>query len=135
MLGALRQRGCTIIVSTHLLAGIEQHVDRVAILRQGYLQVAGPLEELRRRSELPHRVRARGQWSDGFWSERLAKLPGVRYQSDGEWLELSTPARDKLSVLRQLLTEPGTEDLSVEPPSLEMLYRHYNTPREEDNDA
>ncbi len=127
-LRARRRDGCTILVSTHQLAGIEQHVDRVAILRRGRLQVLGSLEELRHRSGLPYRVRAWGRWPEAGLEQRLAGWGYHEFRLDGELLELTTTAENKLSLLHHLLKQPELKDLELEAPNLEALYRHYNQP-------
>jgi len=125
-LRAKRREGCTIVVSTHQLAGIEQHVDRVAILRRGQLRVVGPLDVLRRGSGLPYRIRAWGQWQEKGLKSQLSKWGCREFQLDGELLELTTSEKNKLSLIRRLLEQPGLEDLDLEAPGLEMLYRYYN---------
>ncbi len=130
MLRVLRREGCTIVVSTHQLAGIEQHVDRVAILQQGELRVHGTLEKLRQGSGLPYRLRVRGEWGRMDLDRWMGELGCDQYRIDGEVLELSTSASGKITLLRHLLTCKGVTDLELEAPNLERLYRYYSKPRE-----
>lgn len=55
LLDRLRGQGTGIVLCSHVLPGVETHIDRAAILAGGRLQVAGSLAELRRkRSEERH---------------------------------------------------------------------------------
>ncbi len=125
-LRALRREGCTIVISTHQLAGIEQLVDRVAILQQGRLRIHGTLEKLRRRSGLPDRLRLRGHWQPASLQQQLAEWGCRDYRLDGQVLELTTTADNKIPLLRRLLAQEGVEDLALEAPNLERLYRHFS---------
>jgi len=129
-LDQLRRRGTTVILSSHVLAGIERHVDRVAILRKGLLQALGTLDELRRDAGLPFTIRARGQWAPGNWAGRLSR-PGITgYRVNGTQLEIISAAETKMELMRLLLADGGIRDLDVQAPSLEALYIHYNEAKE-----
>lgn len=125
MLDELRRRGATVILSSHVLAGIERHIDQAAIIGSGRLLASGNLEELGRRAGLGVTIRAGGDWAD---ERRLAVLAErgalVRRRSATE-VELRVPGAIKLEILRVLLAFDGIRDVAVEPPSLEMLYDHY----------
>ncbi|MBF3101759.1 ATP-binding cassette domain-containing protein, partial [Pseudomonas aeruginosa] len=47
LLDRLRGQGTGIVLCSHVLPGVETHIDRAAILAGGRLQVAGSLAELR----------------------------------------------------------------------------------------
>ena len=46
MLGELRQRGVTVILSSHHLAEIQERVDRLALMRLGRIQALGTVQEM-----------------------------------------------------------------------------------------
>jgi ABC-2 type transport system ATP-binding protein len=46
LIAGLRERGCTVFMSTHILSDIEALCNRVAILRKGKLAATGRLDEL-----------------------------------------------------------------------------------------
>jgi ABC-2 type transport system ATP-binding protein len=50
-IGELRQRGKTILISSHLLADVEQVCDRVSILYGGKVQTSGSIEEILARDD------------------------------------------------------------------------------------
>ncbi|MGH0036410.1 MAG: ABC transporter ATP-binding protein [Myxococcota bacterium] len=45
-IAALRERGCTIVVSSHVLSEVERTCDRVAIIDEGRVAAEGPVDEL-----------------------------------------------------------------------------------------
>lgn len=125
-LDELRRRGTTVILSSHVLPGIEQHIDRAAILRNGRLQALGTLDELRRQARLPLRIRASGHWPKGFWESRLNGQGITEYQLNCTRLEINSTLENKLDVMRLLLSEESVQDIDVLPPSLESLYVHFS---------
>ncbi len=50
LVGELADRGTTVLITTHDLAGVEGIADRVGILKDGHLLIDEPLEDLKERS-------------------------------------------------------------------------------------
>lgn len=127
LLDRLRGQGTGIVLCSHVLPGVETHIDRAAILAGGRLQVAGSLAELRRKAALPTRVRLASphnpQWLEGW---RRAGLAARRL--DGQRIEVLLDDAERDCVLEALLAAREF-DLEVLPPSLEDLYRHHMSPR------
>ncbi len=121
----LRRQGTTVLLSSHVLPGIEQHIERVAILRNGSLQALGTLDELRRQARLPLKIRVSGDWPEGFWESRLVGQGITGYQLNCTRLEIDSTLESKLDVMRLLLSETRVKDIDVRPPSLESLYVHF----------
>lgn len=133
MLDELRRQGTTVILSSHVLPGIEQHIDRVAILRSGSLAALGTLDELRREAGLPLKISASGNWTKGFWESRLEEHGFAHYSVNCSRLEVESPLDAKLDVMRLLLNDDSIYDLDMQPPSLESLYVHYNAPHQRES--
>ncbi len=127
----LRRQGTTVILSSHILPGIEQHVDRVAILRAGELRAWGTLETLRQEAGLPLKIHVRGKWPKGFWEERLRQQGIDSYRVNGTRLEVGATVDSKLKIMRTLVQDEHVEDIDVQSPSLESLYVHFNASRGE----
>ena len=127
-LDALRQQGTTVILCSHVLPGIEAHVDRVAIMDHGRLLACGTPQALREEADLPVTIRVCGQWQTGLWEPLLAQRGITRYRVNGTHLELQSSASKKMAIMRLLLEQPDVVDIDVVPASLQTLYLHYSNP-------
>ncbi len=137
LIDMLRQKGTTVMLCSHVLPGIEKHIDKVLILSGGMLQAEGTIAELRRQAGLPGLIRINGLSDreairdaliDRF-GDTLAEKPHIKLVNCAE-IELSVSAADKPIVLAHLMSECGSErlsfqDIEVQSPSLEQLYRHF----------
>ncbi|MDR9439426.1 MAG: ABC transporter ATP-binding protein [Halomonas sp.] len=125
----LRERGCTVLLSSHVLPGVEPYIDRALILGGGRRLALGSLAELREEAALPITVRARGHGSEGDLAERLAGWGDPRITANpvnGHEVALTVPPDAKLAVLRRLTDTAGIEDIELLPPTLEHLYTHFS---------
>ncbi|MBC2869883.1 ABC transporter ATP-binding protein [Streptomyces mexicanus] len=115
-----RDRGRTVLLSSHLLGEVEQLCDRVSIVRKGRTVESGSLADLRHLTRTSVTAELAGP-PDG-----LARLPGVHgldIQGHRVRLQVDTARLD--AVLRAL-TESGVRSLTSTPPTLEELFlRHY----------
>lgn len=127
MLDEVRNQGCAVLLSSHVLPGIEHHVDRVAILGQGRLLDSGSVSELSARAELPLTIHVSGTWAQFDWRERLSAHAVEFKHLNGHRLELSSRAESKIPLMRLLLNEPSVSDIEVIQPSLAELYAYYNS--------
>src|SRR5579859_5666580 len=118
-----RQRGRTVLLSSHILAEAEALADRVTIIRDGRTVETGTLAGMR------HLTR------DSVDAElaRPARLDGVAgvhdLQADGNRVRCQVDHAALGEVLSRL-TEAGVRSLTCRPPTLEELFlRHYSTER------
>jgi ABC-2 type transport system ATP-binding protein len=123
VIGNLRALGKTILLTTHQLDEAEQLCDRVAILANGRIALAGTPRALARQAGAPtqisFRVPARLDGTGG--------LPhGMSLSMTGS--QVTTSAADASAALRLLLAWAaehgisGLDDLTVTPPGLEEAY-------------
>ena len=75
---------------------------------------------------MPYRVRVRGGWRQTDVDRWLSEWDCREYRLDGQVLELTTDASNKIPLLRHLLAQKGVTDLELESPNLERLYRYYS---------
>lgn len=125
----LKSGGCAVILCSHVLPGVEHHIDRAMILSKGRKLALGPLAELREAANLPIEVSVSGLTR----SVIETKMKGIITESD--WLQSSSQgalhnrfnsaAENKLNILRNLSSEENLQDLHIKLPSLEDLYRYY----------
>ncbi len=123
----LKQQGATIILCSHVLSGIEEHIDRALILSAGKILAQGSIEELRKEAQLPMTIRVRGKIANQEWLDQLPSQ-GVSTQFvNGSQYILSAAASHKISLLHALGKEKGIEDIDINMPTLESIYTYYNT--------
>jgi len=125
LIDRLRQRGTSIILCSHVLPGVEAHINRAAILAKGRLQAVGSLSQLRVEAGLPVRIRASGVSERDSWLQRWTDAGHSARGLSESSLEVVAVNGHKLVLLRQLLGESEPEDIEIHQPSLEDLYRYY----------
>jgi Cu-processing system ATP-binding protein len=120
---SLRRDGATILISTHALAEIKGHADRIAVMHRGRLIALGSVETLRAAAGLPLRLRFTVvPCSTGRLLERFGEAVDVIERSD-RTLEVSCCPEAKTALLRGLgeLWEL-VEDVTLETPGLPAIY-------------
>ncbi|MCW8100838.1 ABC transporter ATP-binding protein [Streptomyces tauricus] len=115
-----RDRGRTILLSSHILSEVEELCDRVSIIRKGVTVETGSLADLRHLTRTSVTAELAGP-PDG-----LAALPGVHHLDiQGARVRLQVES-DQLNAVLRSLTESGVRSLTSTPPTLEELFlRHY----------
>jgi ABC-2 type transport system ATP-binding protein len=115
-----RQDGCTVLLSSHILAEVEALCDRVTIIRHGRMVESGTLAEMRHFTWTSISAEL-AQPPSG-----LQQLPGVHnLQVDATRVRCQVET-DQLDALLQQLTRAGVRSLVSQPPTLEELFlRHY----------
>jgi len=116
----LKSNGSSVILCSHVLPGVEQHIDRAMILSSGKLLAMGTLSELRQQAALPVVIKPSGL--NGAVAQD-SKLNG--YLTQACQSTLMVPEHEKLSVLKQLLSLSGLDDIHVESANLEKVYQHF----------
>ncbi|MFD8296548.1 ATP-binding cassette domain-containing protein [Streptomyces bauhiniae] len=114
-----RDRGRTVLLSSHILSEVESLCDRVSIVRNGRTVESGSLAELRHLT----RTSVRAEVSSPV---DLAGLAGVHdLEVRGSQVRLQVDTAELDSVLRAL-SAAGVRSLTCTPPTLEELFlRHY----------
>jgi ABC-2 type transport system ATP-binding protein len=115
-----RERGRTVLLSSHILAEVEAVCDRVSILRKGRTVESGTLSELR------HLTRTSIEAELERVPGGLEELPGVHHlRADGAHVRCEVDS-DQLDTVVRRLAEAGVRSLQCRPPTLEELFlRHY----------
>ena len=115
-----RERGCTVLLSSHILAEVEALCDRVSIVRAGRTVESGSLPELRHLRRTSIRATLTGA------TPRLDDVPGV-HDLRVEAGELRCAVDDSaLSEVLGRVAGAGVSALESRPPTLEELFlQHY----------
>lgn len=121
-----RDRGVTVLLSSHILAETEALCERVTIIRAGRTVESGTLADLRHLSQTSIKAELAGDPGD------LSRIRGVEdLVIDGHTLRAQVDS-DSLAEVIRALGEAGIRSLVSQPPTLEDLFlRHYDvgTPR------
>lgn len=122
LIDRMRASGVTVLVSTHQLAEIENHVDSIAVMHRGILIASGTLDDLR--SGAQAEVKMRLLIEQGKTDQILSSLPSTVHCtfSDATSVELVTPALEKMSLLKMLLTHNFIHDIKIYDVGLPELY-------------
>ena len=115
-----RDRGRTILLSSHILSEVEELCDRVSIIRKGRTVESGSLSDLRHLTRTSVTAELTGA------PNGLASLPGVHdLDVQGHRVRLQVET-DQLNAVLRSLSESGVRSLTSKPPTLEELFlRHY----------
>lgn len=110
-----RDRGQTVLLSSHILSEVEAVCDRVAMLRAGRIIEMGELDVLRSLAALRVHARLKGAPPD------LSSVPGVaNVVVDGTNVECDVAG--SMGPLMAALASVGIEHLTTREPSLEELF-------------
>jgi len=115
----LKAQGSTIILCSHVLAGVEKYIDRALILGQGHLLAEGSLATLSQQTELPVRFHLQGsniQLPENLQANATAFNGGLTIQ---------VSQSQKMATLQQLAPLASLENIDIHMPSLEDIYTHY----------
>ncbi len=115
-----RERGRTVLLSSHILAEVESLCDRVSIIRLGRTVETGTLAELR------HLTRTSISAELAAPPNGIADHPGVHdLKVDGTHVRFDVDTKELDGVLKRL-TQVGVRSLTSQPPTLEeLVLRHY----------
>ncbi len=125
----LRSAGKTVLISSHLLAELEPHLDRAIILGAGKLLAQGSVRELRETVGLPVTVAVRfAKGINGFQHERWLDGMTVRLRPGAtDMVEIDVPPGNKMDLMRRLFELPDVMDIDVVQPTLARLYEVVRT--------
>jgi len=109
-------RGGTVLLSSHILAQVEQLVDSLTIIRRGRTVESGSLEQMKHlaRSKVVATLRSEPVGLELMQGVHDVEVDGLRIRFSVE--------TDRLEDSMKWLVERGIEDVSTRPPSLEDIF-------------
>ena len=118
-----RERGMTIVLTTHYMREAEELCDEIAFIKRGRILARGTADELKRQIRIGDVIALR---LDPPGRGLLAEAAGVlRCEENGPWVECTVDAAEKrLPELLRLLHDEGIviRDLQVREPELEDVF-------------
>ncbi|WP_246483512.1 ABC transporter ATP-binding protein [Paenacidovorax monticola] len=123
-LRSLQQGGVTIVITSHILAELQERVDRLAILAAGRLQALGSVQALRDQARMPLVFDITTAPGDApAVAQALAAVPASQATPTPEGLRLSCPREARMAVLGAIAPLGArVRDLRIHEPSLEDLF-------------
>ncbi|MBS1129274.1 MAG: copper transporter ATP-binding protein [Proteobacteria bacterium] len=127
ILAELRQGGVTVVLTSHILAEIQQRVDRLALMRNGRIQALGTVHALRQGQNLPLTLRVSFRpGDDKLLMTTLASLNIGPVETIDGIARFACPRQKKMALLAALTAAgPSIRDIDVHEPSLEDIFLGY----------
>ena len=123
-LHALQEDGVTVVITSHILAELQERVGRLAIMANGRLQAVGSVQALRQQVQMPLVFELRLQAGDAAAvAPALAAAAGAPPEATAAGLRLRCPREAKMAVLAALAPWGGRVlDVTMHEPSLEDVF-------------
>jgi Cu-processing system ATP-binding protein len=127
ILAELRQGGVTVVLTSHILAEIQQRVDRLALMRNGRIQALGTVQALRQGQDLPLTLHVGYRPGDEkILYKALAALNIGPVEAIDGIARFACPRQKKMALLASLTAAgPAIRDIDVHEPSLEDIFLGY----------
>ncbi len=120
----LKEKGATILFSSHILSEVQEVSDRVAVLNKGKLIAVDTIEELAGKFDMTPKLRIELQRPSTYILNRVKQVRGVEDASiDKNILEVRCPPSIKTNVIK-IIEEAGGKilDFKTIEPSLEEIF-------------
>jgi Cu-processing system ATP-binding protein len=127
-LASLRGEGVTMVLCSHILAEIEQRVDRLAIMAAGRVQACGSVQALREAVDMPLRCRLTvATEARPRVSAALQALEGIQVRDCDEGFDLDIPRALKMALVSVVAAQRDTViDMNFHETPLEQVFFHYS---------
>jgi Cu-processing system ATP-binding protein len=125
LLSNLKEKGVTILISSHALTEIENKVDKLIIINEGNIVANGPLLKLNQKAELP--IYLRFKIKNQTIKSITNKLGNIKYTFiKKNIIEFKCSSSEKINVIKAAFKIGlKVEDIEIESPSMSALYKYY----------
>lgn len=119
-----QEAGTTIVITSHILAEIQQRVSRLAILQSGRIRAVGSVTALRGEANLPLSIEVVAQSDDTrAIEEALHRNAFGKLTIRGRQIAFECPREEKMKAIAALSPLSGQiADLQIQEPSLEDVF-------------
>lgn len=118
----LKHQGCSVILCSHVLPGVEQHIDKAMILANGKQLAQGSIAQLRQQANLPAQITPIGLNGSLVSNSQLLKYLKKQHSFPNT---LFVPEDQKIAVIRELMNYQSLHDIQVESANLQQIYQFY----------
>jgi len=127
VLGNLQEQGVTMILTSHILAEIQERVDRLAIMKAGKIQAVGSLQRLREEIDLPlHFQVGLLHGAEAVLRAKLGAMATLEMRAQDTEALITCTRDKKMAVLNALSSLEGAVcDIIISEPSLEDVFLGY----------
>ena len=117
IINELKQRGATVLLSTHALAELDGHADRIVVMKNGNKVADGNMRELHIQSGLPTKIVAQ--------LTRETTLPEHWQVSGSLKYETQCAETEKMARLHELGSLDNVAQLDIHTPTLDEMYAEF----------
>jgi len=123
-LRGLQAQGVTVIITSHILAELQERVDRLAIMAEGKVQAVGSVQALREQTHMPLVFEFDMDADDGpAVAQALVQATGAIPEPLPQGLRLACPREQKMAVLAAIAPFGArVRDIKMQEPSLEDVF-------------
>ncbi len=123
-LRTLQDGGVTVIITSHILAELQERVDRLAILTAGQIQALGTVQELRDQLHMPLTLEVDLDAADApRVAAQIMQVTGIEAQVSARGLRLKCDRSHKVAVLGAVTgSNAPIKDIRLHMPSLEDVF-------------
>lgn len=122
-LRTLQGEGVTVVITSHILAELQERVDRLAIMSNGKLQAVGSVQALREQTHMPLVFELQVPAAAcAAVAQALAQATGIDPEVTPTGLRLRCPRAQKMAVLAALTPLTAVQDVHMHEPSLEDVF-------------
>ena len=126
IVGDLRMKGVTVLLSTHALNELEGQVDRVVVMNQGRKVADGTIADLRRLARRPARIRLTLQDDLVTPFPRVAGMGFECHRVDARRFDIHCAEQEKVNVVRRITDGAlPVADIEITSPTLDDVYAHF----------
>lgn len=116
----LQEHGCTLIICSHVLPGIEAYIDKALIMQKGHCLAQGTVAELNQQSNLPVEIAVN-------MADLPENIPGEvrRTQLANQDWRVWVNAETHLQAMQCLTGQNQIQQIFSKAPTLDDLYHHF----------
>jgi len=135
LMNAQRQRGCAVLLSSHILSEIEQTADRVGIIDKGVLLLEGTVDDVRNSLMTSAKLTVKLNSTPEGLNNALQALPGINKvrQEDNTFIldvdpgtDVRVPVSQRVIDLGGLVIEMYLEEASLEEAFIKITQENVN---------